>query len=134
LTVFSRDHSSIFIPISHSFFTFFLNDEALGDEIQQHDSRLQEGFNGQYLRPFKLSNQRALFIAGFNFHHNQIKVGLSRSAGRAPFEVVTKANANVSNTAGYIQQGVDLWRGRLHLEGGLRFDYFRFGLEDRVIP
>jgi hypothetical protein len=30
-------------------FTFFLNDPVHGDAIQQHDSRLQEGFNVQYL-------------------------------------------------------------------------------------
>jgi hypothetical protein len=33
-------------------FTFFLTDEAFGDEIQQHDSRLQEGVNTQYLKPY----------------------------------------------------------------------------------
>src|SRR5215470_13681047 len=33
-------------------FTFFLTDEMFGDEIQQHDSRLQEGVNTQYLKPY----------------------------------------------------------------------------------
>ncbi|MGI8639618.1 MAG: TonB-dependent receptor plug domain-containing protein [Pyrinomonadaceae bacterium] len=33
-------------------FTFFLLDPVYGDEIQQHDSRLQEGANVQYLQPF----------------------------------------------------------------------------------
>src|SRR5262249_37848551 len=32
----------------YSNFTFFLTDPVNGDEIQQHDSRLQEGFNTQY--------------------------------------------------------------------------------------
>jgi len=31
-------------------FTFFRNDPVFGDEIQQHDSRLQEGVNVQFLR------------------------------------------------------------------------------------
>src|SRR5262249_7780178 len=81
-------------------FTFFLNDETLGDEIQQHDSRLQEGANAQFLRPYKLFGHRALFIAGANFHDNQINVGLNNSAGRAPISVATKANARVTNAAG----------------------------------
>jgi len=93
-----------------------------------------EGVNAQYLHPYKLLGQRALFLAGANFHDNQINVGLSRAMGRNPFELTTKANAHVTNGAGYVQQGIDLLSGRLHLDGGLRVDYFRFGLEDRVNP
>jgi hypothetical protein len=35
----------------YSNFTFFLNDPENGDGIQQHDSRLSQGANVQYLRP-----------------------------------------------------------------------------------
>jgi hypothetical protein len=118
----------------HINFTFFLNDEQNGDEILQHDSRLIEGVNTQYLHPYKLFGQRALFLAGANFHDNQINVGLSRAISRNPFELTTKANAHVTNGAGYVQQGIDFLNGRLHLDGGLRIDYFRFNLRDRVDP
>jgi outer membrane receptor protein involved in Fe transport len=118
----------------YSNFTFFLNDEANGDEIQQHDSRLQEGANAQYLQPFKLFGQRALLVAGANYHDNQINVGLNNSIDRAPVGIATKANARVSNTAGYVQQGIDLFHGHVHVEGGLRYDYFRFRVDDRVDP
>jgi hypothetical protein len=115
-------------------FTFFLNDEENGDEILQHDSRLIEGVNTQYLHPYKLFGQRALFLAGANFHDNQINVSLSRAISRTPFELTTKANVHVTNGAGYVQQGIDFLNGRLHLDGGLRVDYFRFDLKDRVDP
>ena len=115
-------------------FTFFLNDEINGDEIQQHDSRLQEGANIQYLRPVKIAGSRGLFVAGGNFHDNQINVGLDRSIARTPFETTTKGNAHVSNSAAYVSQSLDLLSGRLHLEGGLRFDHFRFRLNDQVEP
>jgi outer membrane receptor protein involved in Fe transport len=118
----------------YSNFTFFLNDEANGDEIQQHDSRLQEGANAQYLQPFKLFGQRALLVAGANYHDNQINVGLNNSIDRAPTSIATKANARVSNAAGYVQQGIDLFHGHVHVEGGLRYDYFRFRVDDRVDP
>ena len=118
----------------YSNFTFFLNDEANGDEIQQHDSRLQEGANAQYLQPFKVFGQRALLIAGANYHDNQINVGLSNSIDRAPVGIATKANARVTSTAGYVQQGIDLFHGHVHVEGGLRHDYFRFRVDDRVDP
>lgn len=115
-------------------FTFFLNDEVNGDEIQQHDSRLQEGANVQYLRPMRLFGNRSLLTAGANYHDNQINVGLDRSISRTPFEVSTKANARVTNEAAYASQSLDLIDGRLHLEGGIRFDYFRFRVDDRVNP
>lgn len=115
-------------------FTFFLNDEINGDEIQQHDSRLQEGANAQYLRPYKFFGRRALLNLGGNFHGNQINVGLYNSVSRDPIKVVTSARARVTNLAGYVQNGVDFLGGRLHVEGGLRFDYFRFRVDDRVAP
>jgi len=115
-------------------FTFFLNDQTNGDEILQHDSRRMEGANTQYLLPYKLLGQRALFMAGGNFHDNHIDVALSRAISRDPFELLTKANAHVTNSAGYLQQGIDFWQGRLHLDVGLRYDYYRFNLKDRVHP
>jgi len=115
-------------------FTFFLNDEVNGDGIQQHDSRLQEGANSQWLHPLKLFGQRALFTAGANFHENQINVGLYPRVGRNPTGVATRSSLRVTNGAGYVSQAIDLWRGRLHLDGGLRYDYFRFGDEDRIDP
>jgi hypothetical protein len=42
-------------------FTFFLADPIYGDEIQQHDSRLQEGANIQYLQPFKFFGKAIAF-------------------------------------------------------------------------
>ena len=47
-------------------FTFFLADPEFGDEIQQHDSRLQEGANVQYVRPHKLFGARSLLTIGGN--------------------------------------------------------------------
>ncbi len=116
----------------YSNFTFFLHDPVNGDGIQQHDSRLQEGANAQYLHPYRLFGHQALLTFGSNFHDNQINVGLYPRARRTPTGVTTRAHAHVTNTAGYAQQGIDLLQGRLHLEGGLRFDYFRFDVTDKV--
>jgi outer membrane receptor protein involved in Fe transport len=118
----------------YSNFTFFLNDRVRGDGIQQHDSRLQEGVNTQYLHPYRLFGAPVVLTLGGNFHDNQIRLGLYPQAGRVPFGTAGLANAHVSNGAGYLQQGVDLARGRLHLETGLRYDYFRFGIRERGDP
>lgn len=127
----------------YSNFTFFLNDEVNGDGIQQHDSRMQEGVNAQYLHPYKIFGQQALLTLGSNFHENQIFVGLYPRVGRTPIDqdsippalnLTTKANAHVTNVAGYAQQSIVFFRGRLHLDGGLRYDHFRFDLRDRIDP
>jgi outer membrane receptor protein involved in Fe transport len=114
-------------------FTFFV-DEVNGDEIVQHDSRLMEGVNAQLLKPFELFGNRALLTVGGNFHDNNIAVGLWRSKGRDPFETTTSAHAHVTNGAGYAQQTLELFHGHLRLEGGLRFDAFRFAVDDLVAP
>src|SRR5262245_33855826 len=127
-------------------FTFFLLDPEFGDEIQQHDSRLQEGVNAQYLRPYQIFGQQALLTTGANLHASQIVVGLFPAIARAPNRLdvnrargidnpdvlLTRAHAAVTNTAGYIQQSLNLLGGHLRLEGGLRFDYFRFNVSDGV--
>lgn len=115
-------------------FTFFLNDPVNGDEVQQHDSRLQEGLNFQFLQPVKFGNVIGLFTAGANLHANQINVGLDRSFGRNPFEITTKANANVNNYALYAQQSFDLFDGHLHIEAGIRYDFFTFKVVDLINP
>lgn len=115
-------------------FTFFLNDPVNGDEVQQHDSRLQEGANVQYLQPFKLFGNQSLLTIGGNFHANQINVGLDKSISRSPFENVLKAQANVNNYAAYIQNGVDLFNGHLRIETGLRIDAFTFDVDDKLSP
>ena len=118
----------------YSNFTFYLNDPVNGDGIQQHDSRMQEGANSQWLHPFKLFGHQALFTAGANFHDNQINVGLYPRVERNPIGVTTRSNLHVTNVAGYVSQSIEFWQGRLHLNGGLRYDYFRFNDQDKINP
>ncbi len=122
-------------------FTFFLADPIYGDEIDQHDSRLQEGGNLQYLQPYKFFGNSSLLTVGANLHFNQINVGLYPSIARVPNRkflpenidnadvLFTQANAKVNNYAGYIQNGIDFFNGHLRLEFGLRFDYFNFDVK-----
>ncbi|MET0753808.1 MAG: TonB-dependent receptor [Pyrinomonadaceae bacterium] len=122
-------------------FTFFLADPVYGDEIQQHDSRLQEGANVQFLQPYKFFGKQALLTVGGNFLANQINVGLYPSIGRNPNRkflsenldnanvLLTSAQANVNNYAAYVQNGINFFNGHLRLEMGLRFDYFTFDVD-----
>lgn len=146
-------------------FTFFLADREFGDEIQQHDSRFQQGANAQYIRPHTLFGARALLAIGGNLQSFQTNVGLYPSVDRTPNRsdltrtapgdcplndnagqpglpdrfsspcfLLTSADARVTNAGVYAQQAVDLFQGKLHLEGGLRYDYFRFKVADKIRP
>jgi len=125
-------HADAFVSRSlfdlYSNFTFYLNDPVHGDGIQQHDSRLADGFNTQYSHTHKLWGASAVLLAGSNFHDNQINVGLYPRDGREPLGVATRAFAHVTNTAGYVQETVSLLKGRLLLSSGFRYDEFRYGV------
>jgi outer membrane receptor protein involved in Fe transport len=116
----------------YSNFTFFLNDPVNGDAIQQHDSRIVEGANLQYLRPQRWGGVTGTLMAGANVHANQINVGLYSRVMRTPQHTLTSAHANVANGAGYIQQDFASADGRLRAGAGLRWDVFRYDLRDRL--
>jgi len=118
----------------YSNFTFYLNDPIHGDAFQQHDSRLQEGSNAQWIHLQRIGGIAATFTAGANFHDNQINVGLYPREGRNPTGVTTSAHAHVTNEAGYAQESLSLLQGRLLVSGGLRYDEFRYAIQDRVVP
>ena len=63
-------------------FTFFLSDPVNGDGIQQHDSRLQEGANAQYIHASTLQGIPALLMAGGNLGDNWINVDLFHDKDR----------------------------------------------------
>ncbi len=118
----------------YSNFTFYLNDPLRGDAFQQHDSRLQQGSNAQYIHFHPVGSAAATFTAGGNFHNNGINVGLYPRQGRVPAGVSTRAHANVTNGAGYAQETLSLLQGRLLVGGGLRYDEFRYSVADQVDP
>jgi hypothetical protein len=115
-------------------FTYYLNDPQFGDAIQQHDSRLIEGGNIQYVRPHRVGGVRSLFTAGGNWHGNHILVGLDARSGRVPISQITRANARVTNGAGYLQENISLAGDKLQVLAGLRYDDFQFRVTDRIDP
>jgi outer membrane receptor protein involved in Fe transport len=118
----------------YSNFTYYLNDPVNGDAFQQHDSRLQEGLNVQYTHSYHMGSVPAVLVAGANFHDNEINVGLYPREERVPTGVTTRADAHVTNAAGYAQQNVSLLSGRLLLGGGIRYDEFRYDVANLVYP
>jgi len=118
----------------YSNFTFFLNDPVNGDAIQQHDSRLNEGANLQYVKPQMFRGGTATLTIGGNFLATQTDVDLRQVINRNPIALFTSAHANVASGGGYVQEEVTLANGRLQLGGGLRWDVFRFRVTDFLEP
>jgi hypothetical protein len=113
-------------------FTFDLNDPVHGDGFQQHDSRLQEGVTAQYTHLQRFGGVGGTLTVGGNLHDNQINVGLYSETARVPRDILTRAHARVSNQAGYVQENLSLFSGKLQAGSGLRFDEFRFAVADLV--
>jgi len=118
----------------YSNFTFYLHDPVNGDAFQQHDSRLQQGLNTQYTHAQQFGSIAGVLVGGANFHDNEINVGLYPRDGRIATGVTTRADAHVTNGAGYAQESLSFWRGRLLAGGGIRYDEFRFDVTDKVHP
>ncbi len=118
----------------YSNFTFYLNDPVNGDAIQQHDSRLTEGANAQYLRPQLFAGGAGLLTAGANFLSSQNLVDLRQRIDRNPIALITAAHARVTNGGFYAQEALELWNRRLQVGGGLRVDSFRYAIADLVRP
>ncbi|MBX7218948.1 MAG: TonB-dependent receptor [Blastocatellia bacterium] len=113
-------------------FTFFLENEQLGDQFNQHDSRLQQSANLQYLKPYKIGSHDALLTTGGGFLANQIFVTLNKSFKRDPYLNVTNVRAKIATFSEYVQNHFHF--GRVHLDAGLRLDTFYFGVNDRNEP
>ena len=118
----------------YSNFTFYLNNPLIGDAIQQHDSRLTEGANAQYLTSHVFGWGDGLLTAGVNFLGSHNNVDLRSRINRTPLAMMTSAHANVYNGGAYVQESIGLLRGKLQVGGGLRFDVFSYGITDFLEP
>lgn len=113
-------------------FTFFLERQDIGDQFNQHDSRLQQGVNFQYLRPYDFLGRKNLLTVGGGYIGNQILVTLNKSFKRDPYLNITNVNSNIATYSSYVQNDFDF--GKVHVDLGLRLDTFYFGVKDRNFP
>lgn len=122
---FSRYHFNLF-----SNFTFFLNDAVNGDEINQRETRNMYGYNTTASKTWMLGNKTAhtQFDGGFRYD-DVIGIELSRAVKRNYLKTLQKGDVKESN--GYLSwnQNLEL-DDKLSVNGGLRFDFFRFAYRD----
>ena len=121
----SRYHFNLF-----SNFTFFLNDDVNGDEINQRETRNIYGYNTTASKSWMLGNKNANTELGGGFRYDDIMgTELSKAVNRQYIESIQKGDVKEANVYLSWNQRMELGN-KFSVDGGLRFDLFRFAYRD----
>ena len=117
---YSRYHFNLF-----SNFTFFLNDEENGDEINQTDDRHLYGYNGTYDRDDRLGRRNLHTTFGLGTRFDDTDLTLRRAVRRTITDTITAGRVQERNFNAYLDETLTL-TDRLTLNAALRADVFVF--------
>lgn len=114
----------------YSNFTFFLNDSANGDGIQQHDNRIMYGGDIGYKQRAELFGTPTVGTIGFQTRVDDIHARLGTQVTRNPLGTTTDSDILEASYAPYLKAEVQplSW---LRLAGGLRAETFTFDVRNR---
>jgi outer membrane cobalamin receptor len=122
---YSRYHFNLF-----SNFTFFLNDAVNGDQINQRETRSIYGYNTTASKSWMLGDKNVNTEFGGGFRYDDVNdIELSRAVKRQFIESIQKGDVKETNGYLFWNQRVDL-SDKFSLNGGLRYDLFRFAYRD----
>lgn len=122
---YSRYHFNLY-----SNFTFFLDDPVNGDEIQQKESRNIFGYTTTAEKTWLLGNKKAVSEFGAGFRFDDVNdISLSKVVKRQFLYDIQRGDVKEGNGFAYWNQQVQL-NDQFSIDGGLRYDYFRFGYKD----
>ena len=111
-------------------FTFFLKDSINGDEINQRETRNIYGYSTTAAKTWLLGNKNASTEFGGGFRYDDIMgIELSRAVKRQFIESLQKGDVKEGNAYLYWNQDLEL-NDKFSVNGGLRFDLFRFDYRD----
>lgn len=116
----------------YSNFTFFLEDPVNGDEIRQRESRDIYGYTTTAAKTWLLGNKKAVTEFGAGFRYDNINdIELSKAIKRQFLSYIQKGDVKETNAFLYWDQQVEL-SNKFSVNGGIRYDYFRFGYRDEL--
>lgn len=110
-------------------FTFFLNDPANSDMIEQGDNRTIRGLNTQYSVGHQLLNMYNKFTIGAAFRSDEIENQLWHAPGRIRLTPYAHALVHQRSNALFINEAFRV-SNHFRAELGFRYDYFVFDVED----
>ena len=113
-------------------FTFFLKDSINGDEINQRETRNIYGYNTTSSKKWLLGKKNVNTELGAGFRYDDImRNELSRAVKRQFIESLQKGDVKESNAYLYWNQDLEV-NDKFTINGGLRFDLFRFAYRDAL--
>ncbi len=122
---YSRYHFNLY-----SNFTFFLDDPVNGDAIRQKESRNIFGYTTTAEKTWLLGNKKAVSEFGAGFRFDDVNdISLSKVVKRQCLYDIQRGDVKEGNGFAYWNQQVQL-NDQFSIDGGLRYDYFRFGYKD----
>ncbi|MBF9238730.1 TonB-dependent receptor [Hymenobacter sp. BT683] len=109
-------------------FTFFLNDEENGDEINQTDARNIYGYTGTYDRDDQLGARSLHTTFGLGTRIDAADVTLRRAVRRTISDTITAGRVFEQNLNAYLDETLAL-TDRLTLNAAVRADVFTFDFQ-----
>ncbi len=106
-------------------FTYFLDDAAGGDQINQTDRRTTGGVNAELTRTRTLGNVSHLLRTGLQLRADDIAIGLYRSSGRVRTATVRRDDVTQASGGGYASIE-SRWMPRMRTVLGMRQDAYNF--------
>lgn len=123
---FSRYNFKLF-----SNFTFFLEDDAIGDMIEQTDERRIVGLDSEYKFTHHVSSIQLNTTFGGGFRSDDISVSLWQSPNRRRTTQMVNSDIFERNLFLWTQEEIIISQ-KLRFQLGLRGDYFTFNVEDHL--
>jgi len=115
-------------------FTFFLNDPVNGDQIRQFEDRQIFGIESSWNKTSQLGDVGAEYQIGLGLRNDDIDDNqLSRTKNRR--ETINRiqfGDVNENNIFAFVNAEFDI--GRLLIQPGVRFDFFKFNYVDNLSP
>jgi outer membrane cobalamin receptor len=117
----------------YSNFTFFLEDPINGDQIKQKEKRNIYGLNSEINKKIKIENTNALLQVGFGFRADETEnTELSHTLNRnETLEKLKLGDIDQTNFFSYLNTELDF--GKLKINPAIRFDYFKFNYQDKLV-
>jgi hydrogenase/urease accessory protein HupE len=117
----------------YSNFTYFLNDPVRGDQFAQPDQRWTSGLKASHTFFHHLGWADSETTLGLQIRNDTIENGLLLTQARLSYDTVRADDVWVTSISPYLENKTR-WTDWLRTTVGMRFDGFRFNVDNSNIP
>ncbi len=115
----------------YSNFTFFLENQTDGDQIEQIDDRSIYGYRFSLNNDFNLGKRKVKQTFGAGFRYDDISLSLNRAIKRNFIDNIVKGDIKQLNAYAYLDENIEI-TNKFFVKPGVRFDYFNFKFDDQL--